>query len=82
VSGCDGKTGASLVQGDNFDGNQVALQEETNHMFVDRGYGSIYPAFVKSDSGDSDLMKAMDVARGGKFIEVPDQYPADAWYTY
>ena len=24
----------------------------------------------------------MDTARGGKFEEVPDSYPAGAWYTY
>ena len=24
----------------------------------------------------------MDIARGGKFISVPAQYPSDAWLTY
>jgi hypothetical protein len=49
-------------------------------LFVDWGYRSIYPGF--SNEGDSDVLKAMDAARGGKFKEVPDKYPAGAWYTY
>ena len=30
---------------------------------------------------DSELVVAMDAARGGKFQEVPDNYPNDAWYS-
>ena len=25
---------------------------------------------------------AMDVARGGRFLEIPDSYPESAWYHY
>ena len=31
--------------------------------------------------GASRLTKAMDTARGGFFAEIPEQYPAGAWYT-
>ncbi len=31
--------------------------------------------------GASRLTKAMDTARGGFFSEIPEQYPAGAWYT-
>ena len=31
---------------------------------------------------DSRLTKAMDVARGGKFVQIPKKYPGQAWYGY
>ena len=45
----------------------------------------LYPAEI-GHSPDlpvpSELRLAMDIARGGYFEDVPNNYPADAWYTY
>ena len=60
-----------------------ATTEETFHMISDLGYGAEYPdAFGRSETTETALSKAMDRARGGKFFEVPSEYPDGAWYAY
>ena len=45
------------------------------------GYAYQYPEVFGEKVGSS-LANAMDIARGGQFIEIPAQYPELAWYTY
>ena len=57
-----------------------ATLEEVLHL-VSFGYEAAYPdAF--SFEGPSDLTRAMDLARGGRFDGPPDRYPDEAWYHY
>ena len=58
-----------------------ASLEEILHLISDIGYAEVYPhAFATSTT--SLLTEAMDDARGGYFIDVPNSYPDNAWYTY
>lgn len=58
-----------------------ASLEEVLHIINNAGHSYAYPdAFGQNEN--SDLAKAMDIARGGKFTNIPSSYPADAWYTY
>ncbi|OBQ56862.1 hypothetical protein [Halodesulfovibrio spirochaetisodalis] len=45
------------------------------------GYAQVYPN-IFGEAGVSSLTAAMDVARGGRFEELPASYPDNAWYTY
>lgn len=57
-----------------------ATLEEVLHLITDTGYVPTYPnAF---GFNDSELTRAMDTARGGKFATIPAKYPENAWYTY
>ena len=58
-----------------------AALEEVLHMITQVGYGGAYPDVFEEKVGSA-VADAMDVARGGRFIEVPDIYPSDAWFTY
>ncbi len=58
-----------------------AALEEVLHMITQVGYGGAYPDVFEEKVGTS-VADAMDIARGGRFIEVPDSYPLDAWFTY
>ena len=66
-----------LIEGGRFD----ATLEEVLHLVTHVGYANEYPLVFGEEVG-SLLANAMDVARGGQFTSVPDQYPDDAWYTY
>ncbi|MFK7820190.1 MAG: hypothetical protein AB8G99_15825 [Planctomycetaceae bacterium] len=66
--------GASLGQ---FD----ATYEEVLHLVTHAGFAVAYPKVFGEEPG-TDLAKAMDNARGGQFLEIPDEYPEHAWYTY
>lgn len=58
-----------------------AALEEVLHIINNAGHSYAYPeAFGQNEN--SALAKAMDIARGGKFDNIPSTYPADAWYTY
>lgn len=58
-----------------------ASLEEVLH-FVTNGYVGLYPKAFGTKPGSSELTKAMDVARGGQFIQIPAKYPDNAWYSY
>lgn len=58
-----------------------AAIEEIIHPITDVGYALAYPEVFGTEPG-SEVAKIMDVARGGQFLEVPEKYPDNAWYTY
>jgi len=58
-----------------------AALEEVWHIITHAGYASAYPSIFGEGVGTS-LSNAMDIARGGNFITIPNPYPNGAWYTY
>ncbi len=58
-----------------------AAVEEVWHLVSHAGYAEAYPA-IFGENLSTQLTGAMDWARGGMFIDVPDQYPEEAWFTY
>lgn len=58
-----------------------AALEEVLHIITHAGYAEVYPEIFGEKVGTT-LANAMDIARGGQFTSIPNQYPADAWYTY
>lgn len=68
-------------QGSNSNSGFDATLEEVLHLITHVGYANAYPDRFGEEPG-SELTKAMDWARGGQFIDIPDRYPSGAWYTY
>lgn len=58
-----------------------AALEEVLHIINNAGHSFAYPQAFGQNQG-SDLANAMDIARGGQFLNIPSSYPTDAWYTY
>jgi len=58
-----------------------ASLEEVLHIINSAGHSAAYPNVFGQCVG-SDLANAMDIARGGQFIKIPNLYPANAWYSY
>jgi len=58
-----------------------ASLEEILHLITHGGYANVYPEIFREYSGTA-IAEAMDIARGGHFDKVPDEYPEDAWFTY
>lgn len=58
-----------------------ASLEEVLHLITQHGYAEVYPN-IFGENKDSEISKAMNMARGGYFKNVPNSYPSDAWYTY
>ena len=58
-----------------------ATLEEVLHLVTHHGWAKAYPADFAEELG-STLANAMDIARGGQFIQIPDVYPDAAWYHY
>ena len=58
-----------------------ASLEEIWHMITVAGYANVYPDIFGENTSTS-LTKAMDIARGGHFLSVPNTYPNNAWYSY
>ena len=75
--------GISVIKDSEVNGN-VYFQEENFHSLSDNGYEKAwFSAFGRDESsGSSELMKAMDVARGGYFATPPATRPAGSWYFY
>ena len=46
------------------------------------GHTNIYPSAFSLQPNSSLLTEAMDMARGGQFIQHPGSYPQEAWYHY
>lgn len=58
-----------------------ATLEEVLHIINNAGHSNAYPQAFGQNVG-SDLANAMDISRGGQFMTIPNQYPANAWFTY
>ncbi len=58
-----------------------AALEEVWHVITHSGFARAYPEVFGEEIGTS-LANAMDIARGGRFLSVPDVYPEAAWYSY
>lgn len=58
-----------------------ASLEEVLHLINNAGHSYAYPQTFGQRQG-SELANAMDIARGGQFLNIPSSYPANAWYTY
>ena len=59
-----------------------ATVEEVLHTLHFVGFVPRFPQQLGLAPGVSSLSKAMDVARGGRFLKVPRAYPEGAWYHY
>jgi hypothetical protein len=58
-----------------------ATLEEVLHLVTAKGYSLLYPNVFGEVQG-SEIANAMDIARGGVFIDIPSSYPEGAWYSY
>ena len=59
-----------------------ATVEETLHTINHVGHVTLYPSVFNIYPNSSEMSDAMDIARGGQFINVPNNYPEEAWYHY
>jgi hypothetical protein len=59
-----------------------ATVEEVIHTINHVGHTNIYPNAFSMQPNSSLMSDAMDVARGGQFMTVPNPYPPSAWYHY
>ena len=59
-----------------------ATVEEVIHTINHVGHTNIYPNAFSLSPNSSLMSTAMDLARGGQFITIPNPYPASAWYHY
>jgi hypothetical protein len=59
-----------------------ASVEEIMHTINSVGHVNIYPQAFSLEPNSSLLSAAMDAARGGQFMSVPNNYPEEAWYHY
>ena len=59
-----------------------ATVEEVLHTINHVGHVSVYPDYFDIDPNSSVMSEAMDLARGGQFMGVPNEYPEEAWYHY
>jgi hypothetical protein len=58
-----------------------ASLEEVLHLITDQGYGGAYPE-VFGRVPVTEISNLLDKARGGRFEDVPEEYPDNAWFTY
>ncbi len=72
---------AETVPGGAEQGVFDATLEEVLHLITHVGYANAYPDAFGEEPGTA-LGDAMDLARGGRFMEIPSPYPGDAWYSY
>jgi len=59
-----------------------ATVEEVIHVINAVGHTAVYPNAFSIEPGSSLMTDAMDVARGGQFLTIPNPYPSEAWYHY
>ena len=83
----DGCLGAALYRNE-IDPSQPghwgddASVEEILHTINTCGQLEVYPEAFSLQPNSSILSDAMDIARGGQFINIPNNYPEEAWYHY
>ena len=65
---------SETLPGERKSGEFDATLEEVLHLITFVGFQGAYPDVFGERPG-TELAKAMDVARGGQFLEIPDQYP-------
>ena len=58
-----------------------ATLEETLNLVTHAGWAQVYPGDWGEAPGSA-VADAMDLARGGRFLEIPGRYPAGSWYHY
>ena len=59
-----------------------ASVEEILHTINTCGQLEIYPQAFGLQPNSSLMSDAMDIARGGQFTNIPNNYPEEAWYHY
>ena len=59
-----------------------ASVEEILHTINACSHVEIYPDIFGLEPNSSQMSDAMDIARGGQFISIPQNYPEEAWYHY
>lgn len=59
-----------------------ATVEEILHTINGCGQLEVYPQVFGLQPNSSLMSDAMDIARGGQFINIPNVYPEEAWYHY
>jgi len=59
-----------------------ATVEEIIHTINHVGHTNVYSNAFSLQPNSSLMSAAMDVARGGQFMSVPNNYPASSWYHY
>mgnify|MGYP003746779679 CR=1 FL=1 len=59
-----------------------ASVEEILHTINTCGQLEVYPQAFGLQPNSSLMSDAMDIARGGQFINIPNNYPEAAWYHY
>lgn len=59
-----------------------ATVEEVIHTINHVSHTNVYPAAFSMQPNSSLMSSAMDVARGGQFLSIPNPYPSSAWYHY
>jgi len=84
----NGEGAAAVLYNNEMNPNQTgywgsdATVEEVIHVINAVGHTSIYPNAFSIEPSSSLMTEAMDIARGGQFLTVPNQYPNSAWYHY
>ena len=76
LEGHETVTPEDRVEGDAGDRFDAAI-EEIWHLVSSAGYATAYPNAFGPEPG-SRLADAMDLARGGRFFEIPESYPEGA----
>ena len=64
-----------------FWGNDASV-EEVLHTINACSHIEIYPDVFGLEPNSSQMSDAMDVARGGQFLIIPNNYPEEGWYHY
>ncbi len=83
----DGCLGAELYRNE-IDPSQPghwgddATVEEVLHTINTCGQLEVYPEAFGLAPNSSLMSDAMDIARGGQFLNIPNNYPEEAWYHY
>lgn len=76
----NGETQPDYVSG-GLSGRFDASLEEIWHIITHAGYSQVYPDVFGEDAGTA-ISDAMDIARGGHYTSIPNNYPEEAWYSY